>query len=402
MLSVGGFHPSFSPPPLPFPSPKRIVVSLLNTPVSRLSIEGYFAVTSNTVQFGARVDLFFGLDAINVRGHLAFDALFQFSPFYFIIEISASLSVNVFGAGLFSVSVRGELDGPAPWHVKGHGSISLLFWDIGVDFETTWGETRNTELPPISVMPLFEAEIAKPDAWRALLPTSNRLLVSLRKLDAEESGFVLHPLGVLRVSQRALPLEITLDKVGAQKPSDVKRLSLVATGGALEKKNDAFEKFAPAQFQDFSDAEKLSRPRSSTSAPASISRRVAETCARAARSSASSATRRSSSTRTSSASSAASRVWSRRCSRSSSEATPSPRHELSKASKQKFVPFDDRVQVKAETYSVAFQSTNQAFSADSVEFHSEASAREYLREKVRDDTTLEGELQVIPSSERAA
>ena len=62
VLSVGGFHPRFTPPPLPFPSPKRIAVSLLNTPVSRIRVEGYFAVTSNTVQFGARVEVFFGLE----------------------------------------------------------------------------------------------------------------------------------------------------------------------------------------------------------------------------------------------------------------------------------------------------------------------------------------------------
>ena len=80
VVSVGGFHPRFSPPPLPFPSPRRIAISLLNTPVARMRVEGYFAVTSNTVQFGARVEVFFGLDVLNVKGHLAFDALFQFSP----------------------------------------------------------------------------------------------------------------------------------------------------------------------------------------------------------------------------------------------------------------------------------------------------------------------------------
>jgi hypothetical protein len=95
VVSVGGFHPRFSPPPLPFPSPRRVSVSLVNSPIARVRIEGYFAVTSNTVQFGARAELFFGLDEINVQGHLAFDALFQFSPFYFIISISASFSVNV-------------------------------------------------------------------------------------------------------------------------------------------------------------------------------------------------------------------------------------------------------------------------------------------------------------------
>ena len=53
VLSVGGFHPRFAPPPLPFPTPRRIALDILNTSVARIRAEGYFAVTTNTVQFGA-------------------------------------------------------------------------------------------------------------------------------------------------------------------------------------------------------------------------------------------------------------------------------------------------------------------------------------------------------------
>jgi hypothetical protein len=402
VVSVGGFHPRFSPPPLPFPSPKRIAVSLLNTPVSRLRIEGYFAVTSNTVQFGARVDVFFGLDEINVQGHLQFDALFQFSPFFFIIEISASFSVNVFGLGLFSVSVRGSLDGPAPYHVKGHGSISFFFFDVDVDFETTWGESRNTELPSIPVMPILEGEINKSDNWRALLPAANNLLVSLRKMPAEEAALILHPLGVLHISQRALPLELKLDKVGTQKPNDVNRLSVAVTGGGLAKKDDAFEQFAPAQYQNFSDADKLSRP---AFAPEKSGLNL----------SAAGADVRSS-------------VMVKRIVRYEEiiidnnfkrfqrrfrgifgtlftlllDGNAVSRSQLSQSTKKRLQPFAEKIEVKTETYIVALQSNNRAFAADSVLFHSEASARDYMNRKVADDASLADEIHVIPSFERVA
>src|SRR5262249_26148227 len=81
----------------------------------------------------------------------------------------------------------------------------------------------------------------------------------LRQMSADEAALILHPLGVLHVSQRGLPLEIKLDKVGTQKPNDVNRLS-IGVGAGLSKKNDTFEQFAPAQFQNFSDAEKLRKP----------------------------------------------------------------------------------------------------------------------------------------------
>jgi hypothetical protein len=399
VVSVGGFHPRFAPPPLPFPSPKRIAVSLLSTPISRMRIEGYFAVTSNTVQFGARVEVFFGLDVLNVQGHLAFDALFQFSPFFFIIEISASFSVKVFGVGLFSVGVRGSLDGPSPWHVKGHGSISLLFWDIDVDFETTWGESRNTDMPPIPIMPIITRELEKVENWRALLPTGSNLLVSLRAMPDAEAALILHPVGVLHISQRALPLAITLDKVGAQKPSDVTKLSVDVAPGGLAKKGDAFEQFAPAQFQNFSDADKLSKPAFSPER-SGVELSAAGDDTRSA-------------------------VMVRRVVRYEEiiidtnykrfarrfrgfvgvlfefflDGSAVTKCELSQAKKAKLQPFAEKIDVHGETYTVAHQANNTAFSAESAVFHSEASAREYMSEHVAADPSLASTLHVIPTFE---
>lgn len=401
VVSVGGFHPQFSPPPLPFPSPRRISITILNTPVARIRVEGYFAVTSNTVQFGARADLFFGLDILNVNGHLAFDALFQFSPFHFIIQISASLSVDVFGAGVFSVSIDGSLDGPAPWHIKGHGSISLLFWDIDVDFEETWGDSQNTELPPIAVLPILQREIDKVENWRAVPPASSNLLVTLRKLSTD-GPIVLHPLGVLRVAQRAVPLELKLDQVGSQKPSDVNRLSISVSGGGLERKADAFERFAPAQFQTFADADKLSKPAFSpqkagldlSAAGADVRSSVMvkrivryeeiiidNNFKRFAR---------------------RFRSYSGVLFEHFLAGNSAARSEVSHASKRRLQPFEEKIAVSDDTYAVAFQSNNQTYAAEAGTFRSEASARDYLSRKIAEDHTLADTLHVIPSSERAA
>ena len=52
VLSVGGFHPQFNPPPFPFPAPERISIASINESYARIHADGYFAVTTNTVQFG--------------------------------------------------------------------------------------------------------------------------------------------------------------------------------------------------------------------------------------------------------------------------------------------------------------------------------------------------------------
>ena len=400
VISVGGFHPTFQPPPMPFPVPRRIAVSLIDTDYARVRIEGYFAVTSNTVQFGAAVEIFFGFDSFNIHGHIAFDALFQFSPFYFIISISASFSLTAFGFDILSVRIRGSLSGPAPWQAKGTGSVTILFWEISADFDVTWGDSAETSLPPIAVMPLFQAEVEKAANWRALAPPGNNLLVSLRKLPEEET-LVLHPIGALRVTQRALPLDITLDKVGNQKPNDVNRLHVDVSGGALVKKSDTIEQFAPAQFQNFSDSEKLSRP-AYVPEHGGIELTAAGGDVRTSRMIKRIVRYDQIIFDTNMRESLPFAIYAIGLFSHFMRGNAATKSALSMAQKTKLDPFDEKIDVQSETYTVAFQSNNQPFSKESESFHSEASAREYLDQKIADDPNLGETLHVIPSFERAA
>lgn len=265
VLSVGGFHPQFNPPPLPFPNPRRIRIDILRTPVARISAETYFAITSNTVQFGCRAELFFGIDAFNINGHFSFDALFQFSPFRFVIEISFSVGITVFGLGLFSIKLRLKLSGPAPWNARGKATLSIDLWlfsiDISVDFDVTWGEADNLKMPPVEAMPILVSEFDKADNWKAQIPPSANLLVTLRKLDETAEKLVLHPIGTLQISQRAMPLNIPIDKIGNREVTDARQLSVRVNTATLHSTGiEPQEKFAIGQFQNLSDAEKLSRP----------------------------------------------------------------------------------------------------------------------------------------------
>ena len=263
VVSVGGFHPRYNPPPLPFREPPRLAVSLLNESYAKIRIDGYFAVTSNSVQFGARVELFFGLSEFSIEGHLAFDALFLFDPFFFSFGLSISLSVKVFGMGLFSVGFSGLLEGPTPWFIKGKGKIGFLFFSISVPFEHTWGRSQDTMLDPITVYPLLEAEFNALTNWQAEVPDNSQLLVSLRKLGETDSDqLVLHPVGRLLISQRKVPLKFHLDKVGNQKPSDYDKLVVDATlnGDGLLSVSKVEEQFAIGQFKDLDGSDRLSAP----------------------------------------------------------------------------------------------------------------------------------------------
>jgi hypothetical protein len=259
IVTAGGFHPRFNAPALPFPSPKRMAISILDTSVARLRAEAYFAVTSNTVQFGSRVELRVDLSALRIDGHLGFDALFQFSPFHFIIDISAGVSLKVFGLGLFSISLELTLEGPTPWRARGTGTLELLFFDVSADFELSWGTDNRTLPDPIAVVPLLERELNADQAWTASIPNRHGLLVTLRPGYAA-NGLVLHPVGTLRVSQKAVPLDVDITKIGAKRTTDVRRASLQEKAGSVFAAKPVDEAFALAQYVDVDDATKLTLP----------------------------------------------------------------------------------------------------------------------------------------------
>jgi hypothetical protein len=46
----------------------------------RIRCEAYFALTSNTTQFGAKVEIFAKVSKFSVQGHTLFDVLVQHDP----------------------------------------------------------------------------------------------------------------------------------------------------------------------------------------------------------------------------------------------------------------------------------------------------------------------------------
>lgn len=402
VLSVGGFHPAFKAPDgLRLPATlRRLTVSILDIDWARIRIENYFAVTSNTVQFGARAYLFFGFSAANISGEVGFDVLFQFSPFYFNALISGSLSAEVFGLDLLSIRLRFSLEGPTPWRAKGTGSISIAFFpDIDIDFDITWGEPRNTSLPPITVMPLLVAEVEKDQNWKALPPPSSNLLVSLRKL--EETALVVHPFGALTVSQRALPLAMSLDKVGNQKPDDVGKVDITGarSGTVALPVTPHDEQFAIAQFQTLDDSEKLSRP---SYQPI----KGGVTVGTAAAMQSSKMTRRTIAYDITIVDKEPKKPLARgRLYRAAAglfrpflSGAAVAHSSLSQHSKAQLQPFANKVKVATEGFTVVHVADNKPAGAGA-RFTSEAMARDHLRQRIAADPALADDLQVVPNYE---
>lgn len=263
LFSVGGFHPSYTPPPLNLPTMQRLTINFLAEDNPRLTLSTYIAVTSNTVQFGALLDFYYRITKnIEVIGALGFDILIQFSPFYLKAELYAMLAVLRKKKALFSVSLYGMLEGPAPWHVQGKAEFTVLKLKCKANFDKTFGEEEDTVLPDINVLERLEIAALEKGNWEGILPVRSNLSVSLREHGEEVDGLLLtHPNGSLAFSQKIVPLQTTINKFGKQNPVGHKWFDLAITDMAETEFTAASTKefFAPAEFIFLSDNEKLRR-----------------------------------------------------------------------------------------------------------------------------------------------
>jgi hypothetical protein len=265
LFTVGGFHPDYTPPPLNLPALKRLSISLLSGN-PRLRVTTYFALTSNTLQFGAGVDFYFSVAVAKVTGYLYFDALFQFNPFYFKISLNAGLSVYIFGAEVMTIQLQGILEGPTPWHITGRVKIKI-FWviNVNVSVETTWGESKNTSLPDIVVLPLLREAILNKANWLTAAETNSAggdNLVRIKTITNTADDIIAHPNQSLAFSQKVMPLDVDMARFGTQKPSDYTNFHLDLRDNAGNDISDSpvKEEFAPVSFFDINGSDKLKRP----------------------------------------------------------------------------------------------------------------------------------------------
>ena len=262
LLAIGGFHPQFTPP-ADFPSLERITINMPSGIVSKLRLSAYLALTSNTVQFGAELDVFVGADGFGLSGQLGFDALFQLDPFHFDAHLAGSVSIQFAGEDLASVSFDGDLSGPAPWHIAGSFKIHVVFWDVHKSFSHSWGSDAPSQtVATVDVLGLLSATLADPRSWVARLPAGTGALVTMRGGAQGNGAVVAHPLGLPEVHERIVPLDMDITRFGAAAPAGATRYTITdwRLGGVAAPQEPVADDFAPAQFLDLSDDEKLARP----------------------------------------------------------------------------------------------------------------------------------------------
>ncbi|WP_036288316.1 DUF6603 domain-containing protein [Methylosinus sp. PW1] len=261
VLSVGGFFPGYE-------APKQIgdmqPVGMKFTPSVdwlSLSATAYVAITSNTVQFGGRVELIAKFSPAKAEAWLQLDALFKWAPyFYFVIRIDAGIKVSAFGETLAGVTFRGELSGDQPFRLEGHADVEILWWDVPVDVgPIEWGNKTPAPAPEIDPIPVAAAALRAEAAWSPRLPPDAQ---SIARLAPADDAKLYHPLGQIELRQISVPLETDIDRIGSSK---VKRKRINLRAPRLNGANAGavwplVDHFPPGHFLELSDQEVLARP----------------------------------------------------------------------------------------------------------------------------------------------
>lgn len=257
VISVGGFHPAFKEIPPDLTGMRRLSIALLSGDNPRLMAQAYFAITSNTVQSGAKVELYAAACGFNIYGFLGYDLLVQFSPFHFVADIYAGLALRRGDDVLFGIDVRCQLSGPQPWNANGEASFDILFFSVTIGFDVTWGgDAPALPQDTVDVLAQVAQAVADDRNWRAILPATTTQTVTLRGAEPAPGSVLLHPFGMLAVSQKVAPLDLPIDRFGNAKPSGDTTFTVTWTGGAAD---EVREEFAVANFVTLSDSEKLAR-----------------------------------------------------------------------------------------------------------------------------------------------
>jgi len=272
LLSVGGFNPGFEAPP-PFPTLRRASVDFMVNGNPSLVASGYLAITSNTAQIGASIQLKASGSGIDLNGWLGFDVLFVFSPFSFNAGISAGVRISFHGHGI-GITLRGSLTGPNPWHLKGRVCVSILWWDACLPIDVTFGNDQPATLPEIDpwvgdpAIPLIGLRDAMLDArnWSGTTAAGEQVVVSLAAT-ATAQRTPIDPLGSATLRQKVAPLNRKLEKFGEYRPIVNDRFSLgrgvgtVSVDGVVVEDVEVVEDdFVPGHFMALSNEQKLSLP----------------------------------------------------------------------------------------------------------------------------------------------
>lgn len=263
VISFGGLHPQYPRPPN-LPDLRRLAINF-GTDNPRITLTAYQALTLNSLQFGARGELYAKGPKVFLVGRLAaegtayFDALIYFHPFAFDAGLGGSLSLLVDGDVVMSLGFDLRLTGPNVFVIDGRVWATVFGVDVGFHVHHSWGD--ESTLPDIvaDAVQLLTQALNDHPVLEAIAAPSAADGVRFAEPPRGEERRALSPTGGARFVQRALPLAVVIEKIGeATLVGPLSQFDLqVSAAGQVQTPNSAALDFVRGHFWSLSEGERL-------------------------------------------------------------------------------------------------------------------------------------------------
>jgi len=251
-LSAGGFNPRFQNIPTGFPQLTRLMVNF-GSGNPRLTLQMYLAITPNTLQIGAKFDLWAKKSGFTVTGGTSFDALFTFSPFSFLVVVLIWVNIKRSRINL-SAELELELSGPNPMVAVGYAKFKVGWFSKKVRFRKQFGNKNPESLPLVSPVAALLVELEQTRSIQFELPA----WASTSLVFTETAELKIDPVADIVISQNAVPLNFNMERFGGGLPPEAEQELSITAGLEADKETVTTTLFAPEQFKNWSVDERLS------------------------------------------------------------------------------------------------------------------------------------------------
>jgi hypothetical protein len=216
----------------------------------------------------ATFELFWGY---NVYGHLAFNTLFQFSPFRFTADFVAEIALRQGTQWKMAIFLSALLEGPTPWHVRGVAKARFFFIDVSVDVDVYFGQRQYQPLPIVDPTDAVIEALQHNGSWqRAPGSGASSLVVFDDDASAQSSLLVdpndpslghvllLNPEDGVITRQNVVPLKQEITRFGNAAVQPPVMYDIVVPLDPALTYTDLFGHYAPGQFRVMTMHERLS------------------------------------------------------------------------------------------------------------------------------------------------
>lgn len=263
IASIGGLHPNY-PRPANLPDLRRLSINFgTNNP--KITLSAYAAATLNTLQFGARADLYakgpkiWLVGRVAAEGNVYLDALIYRNPFGFDAKLGGSLTLLVDGDVVAGLGFDLRLQGPNTYKIDGKVWITVFGIDVDFGIHHTWGDPQSLPDAVVDAVQFLRTTIADSPILEPVAATGRASGTALASRD--DTATVIDPAGGARLIQRGVPLDIALAKIGEAQVVGARTLGVKVFAGPDELSlAPAKEEFVRGHFVEITEAERLRAP----------------------------------------------------------------------------------------------------------------------------------------------